>query len=333
MRKIGLIPLFLLLTGLTSCFKEDDQVVPHPRGDVITDTIPLTDNYRYQVWYSLDSAKAVQSNLKSGYDLGFECSASGWHILLNTANFMKAADLGKVPLGNAYDTTGSIMVFDPSDGNMDSTAIGRWFEIDGEDTVYNQHVYAVSRGLDESGNPLGLYQVIFDSLKRNTYYFRYAKLSGGTVFSGSVTKDPLVSFLYFSFESAEVKTIEPNKQTFDLLFTQYTTMLYTDEGIPYPYLVTGVLLNRYNVSALADTLSDFSSIDLNYAKTLVLSGNLDAIGYDWKHYSFETGAYTIRPGLAFIVRSRSGLYYKLRFTGFYDLSGRKGYPVIEFQRL
>ena len=326
---LAIIPVF----ALHSCFKEDEMVLLHPRGDVQTDTIPMTENYLNQVYFSLDSGKIVSSNVKTLYDLGFECNKTGWHVILNTSDFMKVVDLGQVAFGEAYDTVGMKQRFDKSDGDLDSTAIGQWFNFAGGDTISNGHLYAVSRGMDELGNPLGIYQVIFDSLKNNVYYFRYAPLAGGTGLSGVVAKLPDVNWVFFSFKTGSIVTAEPPKRIYDMLFTQYTTLLFTDLGQPYPYLVTGVLLNRNQVEATIDSTTDFSVITLEGAMKLNFSGALDAIGYDWKFYSFTSGVYTIRPNLNYIVHGVSGFYFKLRFVGFYNKDGLKGYPVIEYQKL
>ena len=333
MRVTGLCLVLIISLVFQSCFKKDEMVSPHPRGDMKTDTIAMTENYLNQVYFSLDSGKTVRTNVKTTTDLGFECSKTGWHVILNTSDFMKAADLGAVTLGAPYDTIGLKMRFDKSDGNPDSTVIGQWFTVSGTDTVSNGHVYAISRGLDEVGNPLGLYQVIFDSLKNNRFYFRYAPLAGGNISRGVVPKDPQVNYIWFSLHSGSVALAEPPKETYDLLFTQYTTMLYTDQGIPYPYLVTGALLNRYKVEAAVDSAGDFQSITRETAVTMNYSGSLDIIGYDWKYYSFSTGVYTIRPKLSYVIHGVSGNYYKLRFVAFYNKDGLKGYPVIEYQKL
>jgi len=327
--------LLLLVTAIAlgSCFKEDEKVPPHARGEVKTDTVPLTENYRYQVWYSLDSGTIVRKEIKTNFDLGFDCRPNGAAIILNTADFMKVIDLGEVPFGKTYDTTGLVMRFDKSDGNPDSTAIDRWYRVEGGDTVSNHHVYAVSRGLDELGNPLGLYQVIFDSLSAGKYYFRFAPLHGGTASSAVVAKDPAVNFTWFSLPLEIPVTGEPPKGSYDLVFGQYTTMLYTDLGQPYPYLVTGVLLNRNGVTAAVDTIHPFLSITRETVQSIPFSAALDRIGYDWKYYNFTTGVYTIRPGLSYIVRTVSGQYFKMRFTAFYNRNGLKGYPVIEYQAL
>jgi hypothetical protein len=333
MRSGKLILILLLGVILQSCFKEDEMVTPHSRGDVKTDTIRMAENYLYQVYFSLDSGKVISTNAKTMADLGFECNQAGWHVILNTSNFMKVADLGEVAFGQAYDTTGLTMLFDKSDGNPDSNAIGQWFTVAGTDTVSNRHVFAISRGLDELGNPLGLYQVIFDSLTQGTYYFRYAPLKGGSVHTATVAKDPAVNVIFFSLQTGTMVPVEPAKNRYDLLFTQFTTMLYTDEGIPYPYLVTGVLSNRSVVEVAVDSTADFLAITRDKAITMHFSKSMDAIGYDWKFYNFTAGVYTIRPNLNYVIRGISGFYYKLRFVGFYNNEGLKGYPVIEYQRL
>lgn len=330
----GLLPVILMVAILfQSCFKKDEMITPHPRGDVKTDTIAMTEYYLYQIYFDLDSGKVISSNVKTVSDLGFECSSNGWRIILNTSDFMKVADLGPVQFGLPYDTLGVKLKFDPSDGNPDSTAIGQWFEISGSDTVSGNHVYAISRGLDEFGNPLGLYQVVFDSLKDGKYYFRYAPLQGGVIKQGEVSKDPAVNFIYFSLKTGTVQPLEPVKTAYDLVFTQYTTMLTTDEGIPYPYLVTGVLSNRYQVEVSMDTIHPFQSITRELALGFNYSRKLDAIGYDWKLYDFDSGSYTIRSSYNYVFRNQEGFLFKLRFIGFYNKNGEKGYPVIEYQQL
>ena len=333
MRLTLLFSLLLTLTLLTSCFKKDEMIQPHDRGEIQTDTIPMTDTYLYQLYFSLDSGRVISTNNKTITDLGFECSPSGWHIILNTGDFMKVTDLGIVTIGAKQDTAGKKHLFDKSDGNLDSTAIGTWFTVAGHDTVSNNHVYAVNRGIDEVGNALGMFQVIFDSLAHGNYYFRYAPYAGGTVQSGSVHKLPSVNYSWFSLKTSSNQNPEPPAAKYDLLFTQYTTLLFTSEGIPYPYLVTGVLLNRKSVQVAVDSLDAFSAITRDVVSGLKFSSNMDGIGYDWKYYNFNSGVYTIRPNLSYVIHGIGGFFYKLRFIGFYDKNGSKGYPVIEYQKL
>lgn len=326
------LPLLIMLSG---CFKKDEQVSPHPRGDEKSDTIPMTQRYVNQVYFDLDSLGIVNINFKTPSDLAVDCSPEGWIVLLNSANFMYAADLGITPFGIPQDTVGVTWRFDKSDGNPDSTAIGRWFDVtpDG-DTVSNQHVYAINRGVDTVGFPLGYAQVIFDSLKHGTYYFRFAPLEGGNVVSAVIPKDASVNFLYFSFNNGGmIRPLQPPREHWDLLFTQYTTLLFTDLGEAYPYLVTGVLTSRNGVEVARDSTHAFSEITFDLAQHMAYSSSLDAIGYDWKEYNFEAAVYTVKVNLTYLIKNRNGYYYKLRFVGFYNDDGQKGYPGIEYQRL
>jgi hypothetical protein len=329
-----ILSVFVLAVTMNSCFKKDEMIAVHPRGSVKTDTIAMTDNYKYQVYFDLASGKAVSTNLKTESDVGFECSSMGWKIILNTSDFMKVSDLGVIPFGQSHDTTGLKWKFDKSDGNPDSLAFGRWFNIQNGDTVSANHVYAIDRGLDPNGNPLGFMQLVFDSLKHGTYYFRFAGLNGLSIHSGAVTKDSSVNYIWYSFTSGgAVKNLEPPKNSYDLLFTQYSTLLYTSLGAAYPYIVTGVLLNRNGIEAIKDSILDFNAVTLGNVNTLPLSAAMDEIGYDWKTFNFNAGSYTVRTGIFYIIRDKSGYLYKLRFIGFYNNKGDKGYPVIEYQAL
>ena len=332
--KLKIFLFILSFAGLSSCFKKDEMVLPHPRGDVRTDTIGMTERYRYQLYFDLDSGRVVKFNERTDTDLGFDCDLRGWRIILNTADFMKAADLGMVPFGQPQDTTGANWKFDKSDGNPDSLAIGQWFSVVEGDTLSNHHVYILNRGIDTVGVSLGIFQIIFDSLKNGIYYFRYSPLAGGNVISAAVSKESGMNFIHYSLRSGGiVNPVEPSRNAYELFFTQYTTLLFTDEGAAYPYLVTGVLINPYRVDVSLDTLDAFVDINLDKALQMNFTRSADAIGYDWKYYNFDNGIYTVRAGLSYVIRNQQGFYFKLRFIGFYNRNGEKGYPVIEYQML
>ena len=179
---------------------------------------------------------------------------------------------------------------------------------------------------------------MFLSLEGDEYTFKYAKMDGSVETTFTVTKDPSVSFMCFSFDDGGKQlNFEPPKYDWDLLFTQYTTLLYTKEGDPYPYIVTGVLINRLDVEVARDTLMNFQNIDINSVNQVDLTTTQDEIGYDWKDVVGDVGSgnvsYVITEGLNYVIRDQEGFYYKLRFINFYSNSGDKGYPTFEYQRL
>lgn len=324
--------LLFLVLFLDSCFKKDSEVPMPDRGNVRVDTIEMTSSYQYQIYFRLDSGVVISQNERTRSDLAFECSPSGYHIRLNTADFMRIADVGERTFGLNIDTTGVKWKFDKSDGNPDSIATGQWFSVINGDTVSNGHTWVLDLGRDTAGVSLGLRQVVFDSLKNGRYYFRYAPIRGGAITSGIVNKEPSVNYMYYGIRQGGALPLEPPKTTYDLLFTQYTTLLFTSAGAAYPYLVTGVLSNPEGVKVSVDTIHAFSSIDLSLARTLIYTTAEDAIGYDWKVYSFDAGSYTVRTNLSYVLTDTRGYYYKLRFISFYR-AGVKGYPIIETQRL
>lgn len=331
---IKFILLGLIVLSITSCFKEDEKVMPHQSGNVTTDTIALTQNYKYQVYFDLSTNSKVATNPRTDWDLAFEANSNGTHILLNTSCFMKVADCGPITFAQPIDTTGLRWKFDRSDGNPDSAALLKWININGNDTLYPGHVYAVDQGLDENGVVRGLRQVVFDGLKKGIYSFRWANMDGSASVSTEVEKDSTVNYIHYSFKNGGGPGAqEPAKTQWDLLFTQYSTILFTDAGDPYPYLVTGVLINRSGIQVMVDSTNDFSAITFETAYNMSYSNTLDVIGYDWKYYNFDTGSYTVRYKVNYVIKDAEGFYYKFRFTGFYNTLGQKGYPVFEYQRL
>lgn len=334
-----LIPI-LILVILSGCFKEDEIVVPDPPGDVITESIGLTQDYRYQVYYDLEREQVVSENLKKNWDLGFEGDDDGSRIILNTSLFMLAANTSTTDFASVTDTTGLDWQFDKSDGDPDSAVFrswARWSE-DDQEWSYTNHVYVINRGFDELGNELGLKKIVFTQVTDTSYSFLYANMDGTGQGEFTIRKDPAVNFVHFSFNDGGQQLVqEPDKETWSILFTQYTTLLYTDFGDPYPYLVTGALINPVGISVARDTLAAFGSIDLDYALGLDYKTDMDYIGYDWKDVEGDVSTgnvtYVVMEGLNYLIRDAGGFYYKLRFISFYNNSGEKGYPTFEFQRL
>lgn len=323
--------IFFLALLLQSCFKEEALIPPHEQGDLEEGQVALGSFYENQVHFDLDQNLEVTSSSVLDYDLSFESNSGGWIIRLNTAKFMLA--------GNSLDTLFSAellpeeleMKFDHSGGNPDSTAMAGWFETLEDSTWSNRYVYLVDRGSDSQGNLLGLMKVRFD-IQGDAYVMRYASSDTGLDTTVLIERDPSMDKRFFSFEDGIIDIAPPPDQ-WSLLFTRYTTMLVTDEGEDYPYLVVGALLNPNGVSAALDTIHDFLDMDMDDILDLEFTQRADVIGYEWKYYNFDAGVYTIEPGMSYVIRDREGFFYKLRFVDFYSDEGVKGYPTFEFVRL
>lgn len=334
MKEKSNIILLLVLITFSSCFKEDDMIEPHKAGNVNTSTIELGQYYKYQVYFDLGTGKSVANNEKDDWDLGFAAADSGRNIILNTSKFMMAANTGLIDFQAVTDTSGLKWKFDKANGDPDSIAIGNWFNISTNDTTYPKNVYVIDGGLNELGVHLGYKKIIFEELKNGQYSFKFANLNGSEEYRFTVIKDPDVNFVSFSFKNGgkEVE-IQPEKNSWDLLFTQYTDLLFTDDNEPYPYIVTGSLINRNGVEVAFNTLMKFSDITINDIPTFDFSTDYNKIGYEWKIYDFDNSIYTVFSNYNYIIKDVEGFYYKFRFIGFYNNMGEKGYPTFEYQKL
>jgi hypothetical protein len=327
-----LTTFIILLFALTSCFEEDVMVPPHDPGDLMVGKVELTETYKYQVFFDLETNSTVKQNLISEWDLGFETSDSGWHVILNTSKMMLAGNTGTTDFETVKSSSGLTMNFDPSHGNLDSTAIGNWYNLDGGNPVSLENVYVIDRGTDENYDLAGEKKVTFNFQDENTYVVRFANLNGSGEQTIVIPKDTSVNFVCFSFDKGIVE-IEPNKTSWDLQFGKYSTLLFTDVGDPYPYLVTGVLLNPYKTTASLDTIHQFEEVSFEIAEAQDLVAQRDIIGYEWKEYDFDNGMYQVTPEKIYILKNRIGFYYKMRFIDFYNSTGEKGFPTFEFLRL
>jgi hypothetical protein len=309
-----------------------------PPFEMQTTTIEMGQYYHYQSYFKLATNEVVGTNDKDMWDLGFECADSSWRIILNTSAFEMIANSGSADFDQAIDTTGFIWRFDKSDGNPDSTAVGEWLIINGQDTNYLNHVYVLDRGYDHLGNVRGLRKIAFTHVDSTSYSFKYSDLDGDNYNEFTVSKNEDATYTMFSFmEGGMQLDLEPGFETWDLFFTQYTTLLFTNEGEPYPYLVTGVLSNFGRIEMAMDSMRSYDAIDRDYAQSLNFTYERDFIGYDWKELigDVNTGNvhYEIVKNRNYLVRTNQGLYFKIRFINFYSLSGEKGFPSFQYDIL
>ncbi|MBI4929308.1 MAG: HmuY family protein [Bacteroidetes bacterium] len=314
--------LFLFGTILFySCKKEELPVPKHDPGNVITSTVNMNIDYRYQIFYDLETNTAVSQNLKTTWDLGFETSESGYRVILNSAKAMYVYNTNSTDFNSVTDTSGlsAGKKMESPAGNMDSTAIGDW------QTASN--VYIIDRGYNETGVHQGFRKIIFQSVDGQKYSVHFAQLSGIGDTTLEIYKNSTYNFTFLSFSTNATVIIEPPKADWDIVFTQYL------EAIPSPYLVVGALLNRYNTSAKMDSMTAFHNITYELAELQVLSSNINSIGYGWKEYNFSNSSYIVFPQMCYIIKDSKGIYYKLHFIDFYNISGNKGNPKWEYQKL
>jgi hypothetical protein len=317
-----LLIIIIVHTVFTSCEKEELPIQLHSVGDIISQQIDLNQDYRYQVFYDLSSNTISSTNLKTDWDLGFESSAEGYHIQLNSSTYSSLSFLDNINFNDTLTIDNLSWFWDNPNGSLDSTAFG--------DFRLLERVYIIDRGYNISGNKRGYKKMIIDAVTANYYLISYANLDNTDSFTFQLDKDPNVNFTSFSFNENEVVNFEPNKLDWDLLFTQYTH-LYNDTTTP-SYLVTGVL-NNNNITVAIDTTYAFEEINYDYISSFVFDDNQNSIGFNWKEYDLTSGVYTVFTNINYIIRDNELRYYKLHFLDFYNDLGVKGYPKFEIQEL
>lgn len=307
-----------------SCMKEE-LPVPKPKpGELELVQINMGTTYINQVFFSFNSGDVISTNLRTDWDLGFGSDEDN-SIILNSSTLMRVAISSAKEFNKVLDTVGLKWLYDAASGNPDSLAFNDWES--------GNFIYIVDRGYDEKGISRGLYKIRISDIEDGFYRFQYASLEELTVSEKLIEKNDKLSFVPFSFEDGgNTDVFFPDKDSWDIVFTQYTEFLYDGSEL-IPYLVTGVLLNRNNTFAALTEELTFEDIALESASQLVLRNNLNSIGYGWKEFNFETSVYEVFPTKIYIIQSNSGILYKMRFLDFYNDKGEKGFPIFEYQRL
>lgn len=331
--------LLIILMVFSSCFKEDEQVSPQKPGNVETVVVEMLPDYHLQSWFDLSEGRVVAVHDRSEWDLALSCATDDYFLWLNTSVFMYVAHTGIFDFSVPLSTNNREWEFDASNGNFDENAIGQWWT-SGTTGIHSLgEVLLIDRGIDEEGDSRGFLKIqpLIDTLTGQVIV-RIAKPDGTEERSFEMPKDPTRRRVTLSFDHGyNAEQPEPPANNWDLLFTTYTTLLFTNTGEPYPYLVNGVLLNDSLVMAAMDSVTSFVDIDREMAETFTLSQQKDTIGYQWKKVNGDVTSgnitYSVRSDWSYIIRDDKGLLYKLRFIDFYNNQGEKGYPTIEFQRL
>lgn len=307
---------------LFSCEKKEIPVPKPIKGNPGAQTIQagIGSDYGNQIFYNCESNTIVKAVNRESWDLGFESSAAGFHVILNSGKFMGVVKTNKSNLSEVTSHSGTEFLYDAPDGNMNATAIGDWKS--------ENIVYIINMGNTTTGSPIGKYKLKILSADNEKYQIEYAELSQSTSQLATIQKDSQGTFTYFSMKNNEQVSVEPPKDTWDICFRTYTH-IYPD-GMPY--LLVGALINPYQTS-VARVNKDFANISYQDYASASMSTNVDYIGFDWKEYSFETMLYTVDPTKIFVMKTSANKVYKLHFLDFYDQTGQKGTTTMEIQEM
>lgn len=332
MRYLVLISLAIFIS---SCFEDESPVALPDRGDLQIDSITES-MYDYQTYFSLETGSFITSHPNNVWSIGFDCRPDSHFVRLNTAisarvrlsDFTSLEDINSDKL----DKSDSLFT-DNTNGFGETSALGKWWE-NPNDQIY---VFREKAGL--SAFSVAFYAAKLELTPENNLKITILEEGETEPIETIISKDESVNYNYVKFGESSTKSIEPNKNDWDLEFTQLTEFIATsDEENPeeIPYLVRGVYQNVNGVDAGVIANPDgksfqeilYEDIDFNSFRA-----ERNVIGYDWKSVDINTGTYTTDFNRYFKIKSVNGIVYKLRFTRFTNSEGRRGYPEIEFQQL
>ncbi len=290
-------------------------------GQSVNDVVSLGAGYANQVWYSLENDEQGTSP-KSNWDLAFKVSAQGSSIHINPS---VGTELWVYPNGDTADWA-----------SVDTTGINGWEPLYNSETSWNggafdmtanpndpfdlgwgtydmitHHVVGDSVYVIKLGN--GQYQKFWiERLASGTYYFRHATLDNNMDMSHNLMKANYSgkNFGYYSLQNHSALDREPANNSWDLTFTQYTSILPGFGG----YLVTGVLHNDSVEAVKVHPVNDPTSY--NDYQTWTFNSEINELGYDWKSFNMQTFQFDIEDSTVYFVKDLLGSYWKIIFTGF-----------------
>lgn len=163
-------------------------------------------------------------------------------------------------------------------------------------------------------------KLIYDT----AFQIQYSNLDNSDNQSLFISKKqyPGKNFVYLNMMNHQVLDLEPASSVWDVVFLKYAAA----DVNPSRYVSTlGVWSNTGTTVAEVRGADAFNN---NYFNR-TFSSNLNAIGWDWKYYKYQTNlsfkeesstevedAYGIEDSLAYYVNTRSGMVYKLAFTSY-----------------
>lgn len=324
----------LLLFGLAGCLPRETPI-PLFISSANIDSVQMGSTYNQQIFYSLSARRIVSQNLKTDWDLAFESGSNGMHIAINNAKAMyvwpsSCRDMNWFRMSDTLARR-----WDATNGRLAETAMYDW-----QDTPRRGTVYVINRGLTATNRAADtvLFQILLVDAVGYEIMFRNIRETSPKRMR--ILKDNACNFTFLSLEGgaagSKVVRIEPPRNSWDIVFTQYTHY-FADLAPPnnLHYTVTGCLLNRYVTRAgrPADTTRSFEEIDLSTASNSLLRDSVNVIGYDWKQVDINTSHYTVNPKKCYIISSSAGKLYKFHFIGFTTAAGVNGMPRFEYQEL
>ena len=321
---------------LGSCEKEEHPLTLPPSevqsGSVI-DQVKLGSDYSTQVFYDFVMQRQVAASQVAMWDLAFDARPAGLRVWMNGGTDVAVFNTGLRHFANVTGLPPGFhftqWAYDRPNGHPDSTGVGEWRNLQTGESKNEVYILRVGN------QPRYKFQIL--SANAQKWTVAWGLIGTQQPILLELPKDSTRNYVYYNFRDAAIVQPEPPKESWDVVFTRYRDFVPDNTGTFYPYIVTGVLLNPENTEAAIDSTSYWANVNAQTASGLEFTNARDLIGYEWKTVGVTGGTpngnFTVDPEKIYLVRTRAGRLFKLRFLDFYSSTGEKGSPKFEYQRL
>lgn len=309
-------------------------------------------NQPNQVYLSL-STKEETVVSRDTWDLGFY-SGETFQVKINSSLYMFVAALPSTDIDSVSEehienlkhkmdflVEGSDQYVDHPNGDIESTAIQTLLENEEENPVYLLKMgYEIGTETPSpgsvaiAGNARG-YKKIRILRQEDQYVLQYADLNATSHNVAVISKTPSHNFTFFSLDTKNTVSVEPEKNNWDLNFTVKTEIQELPEGgnTAYGFSDYVEINNLGGVTAYRVHTSDFSYEDFTTENIEEdkFSSSQQIIGSSWREVTPPQRE--VLSNLFYILKDANGNYYKLKFLSFLNENGVRGYPKFEYKLL
>ena len=333
---------FIIILGFASCEKKEPL---YPRPDVpkgtITRQIGMGPNYEQQVYFDFETGKYASVSPYT-WDIAFSREDDNKIIINGGKNGeFSACNLGKISFSDPIDLNGiedDQWKHDNPSGDIDSTALGNVFTRQTSGRVWetDSNMYLIKLGPEKDLGEKAYVKLRILYRNGEDYQIEWNYWQKNMSIPVPIPTFEDKNYTYFCFECGSLIENEPmDNDEWHIVFTRYKQEIYYAQvNATEGYTVTGVLSNMEDTKTANLTgMIDYNDITISNAKGIDFNDNLNNIGYEWKTFSIQANKYTINPKNAFVVKSRRGLYYKVKFIDFYNDQDETGYPKFAYELL
>jgi len=285
--------------------------------DIVYDEITMSPGNTDMVFYDMENG-TVSSVLQSSWDIAFEVTPMGSTIRINGGSGCELMLYGGIETWDNIDA--SIIETLPKLYNDQSNwGLGAYSQ--GGDGVFDigwglynivTHIVTGTKVFILKLSDGTLKKTKITSLEAGEFKYVYANIDGSDSQEISVVQSDYTdkNFVYFDFESEMLMDVEPVNTSWSLVFLKYIT----DLGGGFYYPVTGCLANKNVMSQQLEGLFDpFYDGEFN---SMLNTDLANTIGYDWKDYDMNLGAYNLAADRCYFVSEVNAPTWRVVFTAF-----------------